>query len=121
MILWIDTTEKNLIKVALKTKKKNYWQRAKVARYQDGKLLVMISKLLEREKVDFNDIKKIEVVDVGGSFTSLRIGVLTANALAYAYQIPVQGSSGTKLKNSGDFKLVLPIYNREPNIGKKKS
>jgi tRNA A37 threonylcarbamoyladenosine modification protein TsaB len=37
------------------------------------------------------------VADEGGSFTSLRIGVITANALAYALKIPVIGESGRAL------------------------
>ncbi|MDI3496355.1 MAG: tRNA N6-adenosine threonylcarbamoyltransferase [Patescibacteria group bacterium] len=120
MILWINTTREGLIEVALKTEKKEYKKRTRVSRYQDSKLLVVIAKLLEQEKVTFKDIKKIEVVDCGGSFTSLRIGVLTANALAYAYKIPIQASSGAPLKSYAGYKLVAPIYNREPNIGKKK-
>ena len=62
-------------------------------------------------------IKKIVVVNVGESFTALRIGVLTANALGYALGIPVisnQGTVATKLKK---FSVVAPIYQREPNIG----
>jgi len=46
--------------------------------------------------------------------------VITANALAYALGIPVSGSEKQKIK-VGKFNVVEPIYDREPEITKKKS
>ena len=50
-----------------------------------------------------------------GSFTSLRLGLATANALAYALNIPVEDQDGQVLKVSG-LQIVEPRYDREPKI-----
>ncbi len=69
------------------------------------------------------------VVHAGpGGFTSLRIGVTTANALAYALGIPVVGVTGdipdleTLLKKSNTAEpakssIVVPLYSKPPDIG----
>lgn len=69
------------------------------------------------------------VVHAGpGGFTSLRIGVTTANTLAYALKLPIVGVTGPVasldelLRRAGTAEhaagnLVLPVYDREPHIG----
>lgn len=63
-----------------------------------------------------------------GGFTTLRIGVTTANALAYALRLPIIGVTGLVvsldelLRRAGTAapalkNLVLPVYDREPHIG----
>jgi hypothetical protein len=86
---------------------------------------------------NYGFIAMIEVVNRGGTFTSLRIGVATANALGYALNIPVIGigelkpaskkwehevskskspeSESLKVR-SQRFNLVAPEYDKEPNI-----
>ena len=78
-----------------------------------------IDKLLKTQKIKLSALKKIVVASYGGSFTSLRIGVITANALAYALKIPVESEMKTKKANKrfGRYSLVEPVYDREPNIG----
>lgn len=120
MILYINTTLDQKIEIVLKDKKGQFKRSAKINRYQDSKLLSLIDKLMKEKKINFKNIKKIEVVDRGGSFTSLRVGVLTANALGYAFNIPVIPVSGAKQLLVSGYKLVVPIYDSEPNIGKKK-
>ena len=65
-----------------------------------------------------------------GGFTALRIGVVTANVLAYALNVPVIGlnltefsnneeliaKTMTKLKSTKTGGVVMPEYGREPNI-----
>ncbi|MFA6106448.1 MAG: hypothetical protein WC745_02110 [Patescibacteria group bacterium] len=102
------------------------------------------SRRAEAEKLKvFDFIESIEVVNQGGTFTSLRIGVATANALGYALNVPVVGVSefekvGIKSrpddahcekfkvtlpadrqespKSKVNFDIVAPEYDKEPNI-----
>jgi tRNA threonylcarbamoyladenosine biosynthesis protein TsaB len=101
---------------------------------QSEKLLSEIAKLIQSKK-----IKGIMVVSGPGEFSGLRIGIATANALAYAWQVPVLGvriasdyletrEQLLKYWNQGLKKIVKlkkitfvkPFYGREPNINKGK-
>ena len=75
--------------------------------------------LLAAQKLKPSALKKIIVANRGGSFTSLRIGVITANALGYALKIPVlaEWPGPKKAKKFAGRSLVEPIYDREPEIG----
>jgi len=84
-------------------------------RAQAEKLLPAIEKMLIRSKRSLKDIKEIVVQNDGVGFTSLRIGVVVANALGYALGVPVYGSKGESLIASG-FSVVQPYYEKDPNI-----
>lgn len=120
MTLYIDTTQNNLIEFGLKqgkvfmAKKKFSCRRA-----QAEKLLSAIEKLLKANKLKLSGLDRVEVANQDGSFTSLRIGVVTANALAYALGIPVSGSQKSEVR-SRKFSVVEPVYGREPEITVKK-
>lgn len=75
-----------------------------------------------------HNLKGIVVHSGPGSFTSLRIGVTTANVLGYALGIPVIGISGTvsdlnnllkasKRAEPAPGNRVLPEYGQQPLIG----
>jgi tRNA A37 threonylcarbamoyladenosine modification protein TsaB len=84
---------------------------------QSESLLPLIQKTLDESKVDIKDIKEIEVENDGGTFTSVRIGVTVANALGYAWGVPVKGSSSRDMeKELNGMTITRPVYNREPNI-----
>lgn len=94
-------------------------------------LLGKIDAVLTETKVEKNDLTNIAVVSSGGTFSSLRTAVVSANALGFSLNIPVvpisKGSNVvevikqcTEFTNS-DFKAVLPVYDHEPNITKPKS
>jgi len=120
MILYINTTQQDEITIALKNSAKIITQKKIAApRAQAEKLLPGIDRLLKSKKIKLSALEKIVVANRGGSFTSLRIGVITANALAYALKIPVvaEEKKGAKNKKFGSYSIVEPLYDREPNIG----
>ena len=118
MTLYINTTQNDLIEISLKNKSKLVAiKKFKSHRTQAEKLLPAIEKLLKANKLELGDLKGVEVENSGGSFTSLRIGVVTANALAYALGVPVKGMRETVVRR---LSVVKPIYDREPEITKKK-
>jgi len=124
MTLYINTVSRDEIIIALRdndslSASKSAVRKIKVNRNQAEKLLPAIEAYLKSKKVKLSDLKKIIVASRGGSFTSLRVGVITANALAYALKIPVEAEekTGKKNKKFGRYSLVEPDYDREPNIG----
>jgi hypothetical protein len=117
MILLINTVGQSDVEVGIKVEGKIVAQSQMIAnRAQAEKLLPEIEKLLGKNKFKLQDIQEIEVNNSGGSFTSLRIGVATANALGFALGVPVKGTSGSA-KKVGDISVVEPVYDREPDIG----
>jgi tRNA threonylcarbamoyl adenosine modification protein YeaZ len=135
MFLYINTTSSEFIILALAQKTGEVLKLKKIkAPYQQSeKLLIEIERLLNFQYSIFN-IKGIIVFSGPGSFTSLRIGIATANAIGWACQIPIIGvewnnsssdeelikKSAPKLAKIKVFKQVLPQYGQEPNIGKSK-
>lgn len=124
MILYIDTSDQSKINLFLEKDSKIIGKKNIQARRQQAeKLLPAISQLLVKTKVNPRDLKKIKVEHRGNSFTALRIGVLTANALAYALSIPVETIINNKknLKVFKNFNVVVPDYQKELIIKKSKN
>ena len=120
MTLYINTTQNNLVELAIKDKNKLVaFKKFSSHRTQAEKLLPAIEKLLKAKKLKLSDLDGVAVENRGGSFTSLRIGVVTANALGYALGIPVKGGQKSEVK-SKKFSVVEPFYDREPEITIKK-
>jgi tRNA threonylcarbamoyladenosine biosynthesis protein TsaB len=118
MILYIDTT--NGIRLDIRDGKKTIAKFMSSERNRQSELLLAtLKKMLKKEGLAVDDIKKIKVVNQGGSFTSLRIGIATANALGYAWQIPVEAVN-TQIISGNNKKQVMPEYGREPDITIKK-
>lgn len=120
MILLIDTTLGEEIAVSLIDGEKEIRRQIKAPRQQAEKLLPLIMKLLKQQAVAWEQIKEVRVQNEGDSFTSLRIGVLTANALAYALGVPATSVSGLDTFKFSKSQAVQAHYQSEPNIGKKK-
>jgi tRNA threonylcarbamoyl adenosine modification protein YeaZ len=120
--LYINTASFDEIIIAIfASDKKIIQKKFKAAKSQAEKLLPAIDKLLKLKKINLSQLQKIVVVNSGGSFTSLRIGVVTANTLGYALNIPVESEAEIKtVKKFSNYSIVEPIYNAEPNIGKAK-
>ncbi|MBI2459477.1 MAG: hypothetical protein HYV53_02910 [Parcubacteria group bacterium] len=134
MTLFINTTYNDQVLIMLKHGDGSVLASKKFkARFrQSEKLLPAIDKLLKDNQLKLSDLSGLEVENRGGSFTplekpfltgftALRIGVVTANALAYALAIPLMAAGSKKLKiKSQKFSVVEPLYDREPEITVKK-
>ncbi len=118
MILHINTTEHGIIKIAISKNGEFLVKKSKKANYNQAEILLpMIDKLLNDEKIKLKGIEKIKIENRGGGFTSLRIGVVTANTLAYALGVVLEAEDkNVKPKKTGKIKIVEPAYSREPNI-----
>lgn len=131
MILLINTADSEDIFIGLIDKggfkaQKKFKARCK----QAEKLLPEIDKLVKSSK---KKLKAIAAVSGPGSFTALRIGVVTANALAYSFKIPAVGISLKEFKDQENLwriikqkisqakpkNIIKPLYGKKPNITKK--
>jgi len=116
MILHIDTTKKEELSLSLTDNEQTIAEQHLPAHYNQAELLLpTIDQLTKTAKKQLTDITKIIVQNGVGSFTSLRIGIATANALAYALDIEVEDEQGNKLL-ANNMQIVEPRYDREPNI-----
>lgn len=87
-------------------------------------ILQRIERLLMKRQAGFGGVTGIVVYTGPGSFTGLRIGVTVANTLAYAYHLPVAGSTGIHWREEGVIRLqekkpgeyILPEYGGDANI-----
>ncbi len=91
MVLAIDTKDQKVIKVSLKKDGNIIRSLSEKNQFGSQVLLPLIEKILEQEKLDFKDLKGIEVETGPGSFVGLRVGVSMANTLGFALGIPVNG------------------------------
>ncbi len=116
MILSIDTSKSPIIALALREQEHMIAHVEFEAKHsQAEKLLPAIERLLRDNGLSLNDISKVSVKSSGDSFTSLRIGVVTANSLAYALGVPVTNEKERNIKIE-NINLVNPNYSEEPRI-----
>jgi tRNA threonylcarbamoyl adenosine modification protein YeaZ len=133
MILVIDTAGKE-IKIGLVFGEKIEHITFEGGRELSVKLFENLDCLYKRFTQQFNETNSIIVNSGPGSFTGLRIGISTANAMAYSLDIPVVGIKSPKdfeeLINRGKIELkgkekftesVLPEYGSEPHITQPKN
>jgi tRNA threonylcarbamoyl adenosine modification protein YeaZ len=99
---------------------------------QSERILPNIERLLGKNKISPTDIAAILAVNGPGGFTSLRIGVITADSLGYVWRKPVfplktgeyNFRTGLnrhilqKLKRTKPDSQVVPQYGHPPNITK---
>ncbi|HSX48370.1 MAG TPA: tRNA (adenosine(37)-N6)-threonylcarbamoyltransferase complex dimerization subunit type 1 TsaB [Candidatus Nanoarchaeia archaeon] len=91
-------------------------------------LLPKMKQLLENNSSSWNDITGLVAFEGPGSFTGLRIGLTTANAVAYSRQVPVVAAGGedwlvdgaSLIANGEGEQIALPVYGAEPNITRPK-
>lgn len=126
--LCINTTLENKLEVALYSQKgqKSIFLGKDVDRDESEKLLKTIDKAMRSS--GGKDVVKGMVVVKGpkGRFSAIRTGVVCANVLGFAWNVPVLGIEQgediktalqriSKLKNFKE--PAMPVYEREPNLG----
>lgn len=123
MLLFIDTSDEEAVKLAL-IDKNIVWHKFSSYNLSED-LILEIKKFFQKQKTNFEDLSKVAVVTGPGSFSKIRTAVATANALAFALKIPVLGISKDevpvdlkKLLLMIFQKMTVPVYDREPNITK---
>ncbi len=137
MILLIDTSQHEVILVALIRSDGRLIRKRilKQAFQQSERLLPMIDDVLRKAKIRLTSLTGVAVVSGPGGFTSLRVGISTANALAFGLGIPVVGLFPKGLSNLQSLailalkslnkgkvgKWVAPQYGQEPNISNSKN
>jgi tRNA threonylcarbamoyladenosine biosynthesis protein TsaB len=113
MQLYIDTTKNKSIYLAVKKDKEIIADIDFESEYSQAEnLLPAIDKILKKAKIELADLAGIEVANCGEGFTALRIGIITANTLGYALNIPVNGV----VDSEHGFSIIKPEYSKEPNI-----
>ncbi len=130
MYLIINTTLKQRVQLILADQEiveDRIWD---VERKQAEQLLTYLDLMLRQNGVQTVDIQGIGVVTGPGSFSSLRIGITVANTLGFALKLKVVGIKANqfesseelvkkvmdKLKKTKKGALILPFYNKQPNI-----
>jgi len=91
-------------------------------------LLERLTQLLAKHQHQLADLTGLAIFSGPGSFTSLRIGHTTLNALADGLNIPVAGANGddwlaqalAALKTTPPSRPALPFYGSEANITRPK-
>jgi tRNA threonylcarbamoyladenosine biosynthesis protein TsaB len=89
-------------------------------------LLQRIRAFLADHDLAFQQLEGLVVFSGPGSFTSLRIGAVVANTVAYAESLPIVGTNGDDWLIKGARRLaagesdyqVIPEYGAEPRITK---
>ena len=97
MILLIDTSNKESLLVLAEKDRIVKKVAFSSDLEQSEKLLPSIKKLFIDCKISEKDLEAIAVIIGPGSYTGLRVGVATANSLAWSYGIPVIGIDKLKL------------------------
>lgn len=85
---------------------------------------IKIQDLLNKNDINYSNLKGLVVFEGPGSFTGLRIGITVANTLAYSLNIPIVGTNGEDwfktgldmLKNGKNNKIIQPKYGASVHI-----
>lgn len=131
MILIINTTPADHFELLLVKRREDFKRKKVTGKFHHSeKLVPAIAAFLSANKISWDKLKGIGVVVGPGGFTSVRIGVAVANALAYARNLPIVGVKADTFKSPSELveevsariksvkpsQIVLPYYDREPNI-----
>lgn len=87
--LTIDTTESKIIRISLEKGLEKFDAKKEFDKPHADKVLSEIQKLLSSTNTTPEELNKIIVHRVAGSYTGIRVGLTIANTLAFALKIPV--------------------------------
>jgi hypothetical protein len=118
MILYIDTTDekRGIIKLIYSD---NLIKQQIITNPQAETFNLEIRKFLKKEKCKITEINKVAVKTGPGFFSRVRVGVVAANAIAYALNIKVVSVpefNKDNILNSFGEKIAIPNYGAEPRI-----
>lgn len=127
MILIIDTSQEKTYLALVKNGSIAAHEHWELSGVMSEMLLSRIDKLIDRAGILTKNLSQIFVCCGPGSYTGLRIGISTANFLAYSMNIPIAGyHTQNELKKLIDgcsqnrtrkfSKPVLPSYAKSPTI-----
>ena len=123
MILVIDASNRNQVKLGVLSKNKAFWHKFTVNYDFSQKLPLELEKFLKKRKISLKSLEKFAISAGPGPFSHIRTTVATANALALALNIPILPVLGLnpdfsweKLQKIKSQKVAVPFYEREPNI-----
>ena len=89
-ILYIKTKDKNYFQLAIYQKDKIYSKKYHVKTGEMSKVLLkQIIRFLKTHDINIQKLEKIFVYIGPGSYTSLRVGILTANTIAWSINKPI--------------------------------
>lgn len=91
MVLYINTSDQKKVVVSLKDGGEVVKSLTEENKLGSQVLLLLIEKILKLERLEYGNLKGIEVEVGPGSFTGVRVGVSVANALGFSLGIPVNG------------------------------
>jgi len=87
-------------------------------------LLATLLTVFKKSNSGWDGLTGVVVFEGPGSFTGLRIGITTANTIAYGQEVPIVGARDDdwikvgleRLAKGESDRIVLPHYGSEPNI-----
>lgn len=106
-LLAIDTTTEKIIIGLYNDGEKAYFVGENGSKRHNSELLTNINDILNQNGINVKNIDAFGVVVGPGSFTGIRIGVATINALAFATQKPIVEITSLEQNDDGSNKMVL--------------
>ena len=129
ILLFIDSSLRAPVVALFSEAKKIEQIELESDRVLSEELLVQLEKSLKRQGAATTDLRAIFVSPGPGSYTGLRVGITTANVLAFSLDIPILVATKENIEEKvTSFKIngnkfgcpVMPIYGQAPHITQKK-
>lgn len=130
MFLILNTSDNEKVSLVLIREKSVIKEEFEIDFFESEKILLLINRFLKKNKTKLVNLKGLGVFMGPGPFTALRVGIVVANTLAYALNIPVYGFKENEVRNPRKLRnrieqnkskvLIRPFYGQLPSITKPK-